>query len=415
VVENIKVKYLIVGGGVAGTTAAETLRQNDTEGSIAIVSDEPYPFYSRIMLSKPNFFLGKIPFETIFLKKENWYKEKNINFIGGVSANNLDPQKKIISLSDGRTIEYEKLLLAIGGCACRWQINGSDKKGVYYLRTLDEAKEIINALKAAQKAICIGGGFVSFETCELLRMRNIDTTLLVTEPYYWANLLDEESGLMIEDALQKGGVKIFKNETTEEVLGDEKVSGLRTKTDKKFEADMIIVGIGIMCPMNIFQKNGLAVGRGILANEYLETNLPDIWTAGDSAEFKDLILNEQIMLGNWVNAQAQGRIAALNMLGKKQPFRMVSFYTTTAFGLNIAFVGDVKVSGGVSIIKRGSREGGSFGRILIKDGEIIGATLMNRTNEMVPISKLIENNFKIFRHENELANINFDLKRLIKN
>ncbi len=409
----IKIKYLIIGGGVAGTTAAETLRQTDADGSIAIVSDEPHPFYSRIMLSKPNFFLGKIPFETIFLKKENWYKEKNIKFIGGVLANNLDSQKKIIFLSDGQTIEYEKLLLAIGGCARRWQIAGSDKKGIYYLRTLDEAKEIIDAIQTTQKAVCIGGGFVSFETCELLRMKNIDTTLLVMEPYFWANLLDEESGLMIEDAMQKGGVKIFKNETTEKVLGDEKVKGLKTKSGKEFEADMIVVGIGITCPLNIFQKNGLAVGRGILANEYLETNLPDIWTAGDSAEFKDVILNEQIMLSNWVNAQMQGKTAALNMLGKKQPFRMVSFYTTTAFGLNIAFVGDMKVGEGVSVIKRGSRESGSFGRLLIKNEKIIGATLMNRTNEMAPISKLIENNFKIIGHEKELADVNFDLKKLL--
>lgn len=411
--EIIKIKYLIIGGGVAGTTAAETLRQNDTDSSIAIVSDEPYPFYSRIMLSKPNFFLGKIPFENIFLKKENWYKEHNINFLGGVSASDLDSQKKIVSLSDGRTIEYEKLLLAIGGCARRWQISGSDKKGICYLRTLDEAKEVINAIKTAKKAICIGGGFVSFETCELLRMKNIDTTLLVMEPYFWANLLDEESGFMIEDAMQKGGVKIFKNETTEEILGDENIKGLKTKSGKKFEADLIVVGIGIMCPMNIFQKNGLAVARGILANEYLETNLPDVWTAGDSAEFKDVILNEQIMLGNWVNAQMQGKTTALNMLGKKQPFRMVSFYTTTAFGLNIAFVGDMKVSEGVRVIKRGSRESGSFGRLLIKNEKIIGATLMNRTNEMAFISKLIENNFKIIGHEKELADASFDLKKLL--
>ena len=118
--EIVKIKYLIIGGGVAGTTAAETLRQNDPAGSITIVSDEPYPFYSRIMLSKPNFFLGKIPFENIFLKKENWYKEHNINFMGGVSASDLDSQKKIVSLSNGQIIEYEKLLLAIGGCARRW-------------------------------------------------------------------------------------------------------------------------------------------------------------------------------------------------------------------------------------------------------------------------------------------------------
>lgn len=409
-------KYLIIGGGVAGTTAAETIRQNNPAGSIAVVSDEPYPFYSRLMLSKPNFFLEKIPFEQVFLKKEPWYTEQNIKLLSGKKVVGLNPAEKTVSLDDGMALQYEKLLLATGGEARRWdpaQVKGADKKGVYYLRDLDEGKEIIEAIKTAKSAVCIGGGFVSFETCELLRMKGIETTLLIMEPYYWANLWDETSGLIVEDYLLQGGVKVTKNELTEEVLGTDKVEGLRTKSGKEIPCDMIVVGIGIVCLLEPFKACGLDCGRGIKTNEYLETNLPDIWAAGDAAEFYDVVVGEPVQAGNWVNAQMQGRIAALNMLGKKQSFRMVSFYTTQGFGLTVAFVGDVRPLPERTTITRGSREAKSYGRLLLKDKELVGATLLNRTPEMTPISKLIEKDVDLSAHHTELADSNFDLKTLI--
>ncbi len=409
-------KYLIIGGGVAGTTAAETLRQNDPSGSIAIVSDEPHVFYSRIMLSKPNFFLEKIPFEQIYLKNEAWYKEQNIVFLGGKKAIGLNPAEKTVSLDDGTALQYEKLLLATGGEARRWdpaQIKGADKKGVYYLRDLDEGKEIMGAIKTAKRAVCIGGGFVSFETCELLRMKGIETTLLIMEPYYWANLWDETSGLIVEDYLLRGGVKVTKNELTEEVLGTDKVEGLRTKSGKEIPCDRIVVGIGIVCLLEPFKACGLDCGRGIKTNEYLETNVPDVWAAGDAAEFYDVVVGEPAQAGNWVNAQMQGRVAALNMLGKKQQFRMVTFYTAQGFGLTIAFVGNVRPLPDRTIITRGSKELKSYGRLLLKDKELVGATLLNRTQEMAPISKLIEKDVDLSARHAELADQNFDLKTLI--
>ncbi len=408
-------KYLIIGGGVAGTTAAETIRQNDPSGSIAIVSDEPHVFYSRIMLSKPNFFLEKIPFEQVYLKNEAWYKEQNVAFLGGKTAVSMNTSEKTVSLDDGTVLQYEKLLLAIGGYPRKWdpqKIEGSDKKGVCYLRTLEDAKKIIEGVKIAKSAVCVGGGFVSFEACELLRMKNIDTTLLIMEPHYWANVWDETSGLIVEDYLQKGGVKVLKNEETERVIGGDAVEAVRTKSGKEIPCQMVVVGIGITFPVGSF-KDCVDCGRGIKTNEYLETNAPDVWAAGDAVEFYDVVVGEPVQLGNWVNAQVQGRVAGLNMLGKKQPFRMVSFYTTQGFGLSIAFVGDVRPLPDRTIIARGSKESRSYGRLILKDKELVGATLLNRTQEMAPISKLIEKDVDLSAHHAELADPDFNLKTLI--
>ena len=410
----IQFKYLIIGGGVAGTTAAETIRQNDPIGSIAIVSDEPYFFYSRIMLSKPNFFLEKIPFEQIWLKNENWYRENKIEFLGGKKAIQLDPAQKIITLNTGEQIQYEKLLLAIGGYARQWPIAGADKEGICYLRNLDQAKKLIASVKTAKQAIAVGSGFISFEMCEMMRLAGLEVMLVMREPYYWYPLLDEDSGKMIEQALEKGGVKILPNSEVAQILGDKKLEGVILKDGTRIDCQLAVVGIGLQFELEWLKQAGLQTNRGILANEYLETNIPDIFTAGDVAEFQDLVLGEKVQLGNWVNAQMQGRIAALNMLGKKQPFKMVSFYTTQGFGINIAFSGDVRVDETRKVIKRGSPEINSYARLIIdKNNEIIGATFINRTQEIAPVNKLIETDFKVEGYEAKLADPNFDLKTLV--
>lgn len=405
-------KYLIIGGGIAGTTAAETIRQQDKEGSISIVSDEPHGLYSRIMLSKPNFFLEKIPFEKVWLKKESWYQEKNIKLIAGKKAVELDVSKKIIVLDDGMAIEYEKLLLAVGGCARKLTAIGFDKRNIFVLRTLDDAKGIIAATKKAKKAIAIGAGFVSFEMCEMLRMAKIDVTLLMREKRYWQYLLDETSGLMIEEALEKGGVNIMNETEVVEFYGEEKLEGAVLKDGRKIDCDLAIIGVGIQCLLSWIEGGGVKVGRGILANEFLETNVPDIWTAGDSAEFKDLILGETIQLGNWVNAQIQGKIVGLNMVGKKEPLKLVSFYTTQGFGITIAFVGDVRPEPGRIVINRGSRDMNSYARIIIAGDEVVGATLINRTQELGAISNIIKNDVKVTGKEKELSDPLFDLASL---
>ena len=173
-----KIKYLIIGGGVAGTTAAETIRQQDPEGSCAIVSDEPYRLYSRIMLSKPNFFLEKIPFDQIWLKQADWYIQNNIALMAGKKATALDTAAKTVTLDDGTALAYEKLLLATGSCVRRWDITGAEKQNIFYLRTLDDAKQIIAKVKSTKRAIVIGGGFVGFEMCDMLRLANIDVTFI---------------------------------------------------------------------------------------------------------------------------------------------------------------------------------------------------------------------------------------------
>ncbi|MBI5913566.1 NAD(P)/FAD-dependent oxidoreductase [Candidatus Azambacteria bacterium] len=416
-----KVKYLIIGGGVAGTTAAETIRQQDPAGSCAIVSDEPYRLYSRIMLSKPNFFLEKIPFDQIWLKQDEWYPKNNITLIAGKKATALDTAAKTVTLDDSTSIVYDKLLLATGTCVRKWNSKGADKQNVFYLRMLDDAKQIIAKVKSTRSAVVVGGGFVGFEMCEMLRLAGIDVTLIIREPHFWDPLLDKRSGTLIEAALEKGGVRIMRNSQVKEVIGGESVEGVTLADGATLPADMIVVGIGTYCRVEWTAGSGIKTNRGIVTDEYLATSAPDVWAAGDGAEFKDVILGEQIQLGNWANAQMQGRVAARNMCGAHEQFRLVSFYVTGGFGITIAFAGDIRPTEGLSpehvegreVIARNAADGNSFSRIILKNGKIIGATMINNTKELTALTKLIEKGADMADNKDKLSNASCDLKTLL--
>lgn len=410
-------KYLIIGGGVTGTIAAETIRQKDQKADIAIVSDEPYRFYSRIMLSKPAFFLGKISFDKIWLKTEEWYRENNIELLAGRKAIKLDAVKKTVILDNGEEINYEKLLLAVGGHSRKLEIPGSDKKGVLYLRNLSDAKDIMNAVKTAKKSVIVGGGFVGFEMCEMMRMAGVEVDLIIREKKFWEGVLDEAGSEIVENALQKNGVKIIRESEANEIIGAEKADGIMLsaqggsamggKSGKKISADIVLVSIGIFCPHTWVKEAGIVTGRGIAANEYLETNVKDIWTAGDSAEFTDVITCEQGYVGNWANAQLQGKVAALNMTGERQQFRFVSFCNSSGFGLNIAFIGDFKAGEGREVVSAASVADNLYRRLIIKNNKIIGAILINKMNEVTPIRERIEKGVDISSDKNNFKDINY--------
>jgi len=405
-------KYLIIGGGIAGTTAAETIRKNDAEGAIAIVSDEPYPLYSRVLLSKPAFVRGEQPLDSVWLKKQEWYDSNNIELMEGFSAVSLDGIAKKIVLSDGREVEYEKLLLATGAHARKWTIPGSDKMGIYYLRGLDDTKAIIEAVKTKKHAVLIGSGCVSFEIAEILRSLNIATTLVMREKYFSEPLLSEREGKMIESTLEKNGVKIIREMEVTEVLGNDEASGVVLKNGDRLECDMILCMIGVVYPTEWLVSSGIALDRGIIANEYLETSIPDVWTAGDIAEYKDTALKETLLCGNWMNSRGQGEVAGLSMVGKRTEYKAVTFQTSHGFGENIGFTGDTRVLPERTVIYRSDPEKNSLVRIIVRGGNIVGATLINRLSEMGTITKLIKESVNIAGKTEEMAKPEFDLKTL---
>jgi NAD(P)H-nitrite reductase large subunit len=408
-------KYLIIGGGIAGTTAAETIRGKDPEGSIAIVSDEPYPLYSRVMLSKPSFLLGKDDQQTnIWLKTPDWYEANRITLMSGQSATALDVAAKIVTVGT-EEVHYEKLLLALGAHARKWTVPGADKKGIYYLRTLDEAKGLAAAIATAKHVVVIGSSCVAFEAIDDLRVAGTEVTVVMLEKYFWEPMLDEAGGRIVEKALTDKGVKLMRQSEVQEVLGGENVEGVMTKNGEKLDCDMVLCGIGVVFPVDWVRTAGVGVDRGIVVNERLETSAPNVWAAGDSAKYNDIVITGQCMAGNWMSAREQGRVAGLNMAGAAESFKLVSFYTSHGFGLNVAFGGDIRILPDRVAITRTSADGTSHTRLILRGANIVGVTLVNRVFEMGTIVKLIETRVDVSAKLKELSDPEFDLKQLVPN
>jgi len=407
-------RYLIIGGGIAGTSAAETLRKRDSDGTIAIVTDEPHRLYSRVLLSKPAFLTGTQPFDSVWMKPKDWYETNRIELFSGRAATSLNPVTKSLSLDDGKTLQYEKLLIATGTHTREWNVPGAEKSGVHYLRTLDHAKAIIDDLqKGKKRAVMIGSACVTYEVADILRSRGIEVTEVMRENYFWEPALSKEEAGVVEGRLVEHDVTIIRNMEVREVLGDRDVAGVLLKNGKRIDCDMVFAFIGVVVPTDWLISSGMKLERGVLTNEYLETSIPDVWAAGDIARYKDVILDDNVMMGNWMSALKQGEMAAENMLGDKKRFELVSFHSSHGFDDMISFAGDGRAKDDREYILRGNAADRKLGRFILRGGRIVGATMVNRTQELATIVKLIMGHVDGSNKKTELADPNFDLKKLL--
>ncbi|PJA47518.1 hypothetical protein CO172_00980 [Candidatus Uhrbacteria bacterium CG_4_9_14_3_um_filter_36_7] len=382
-----KTTYLIIGAGIAGTTAAESIRSYDPDKHITLVTAEPYRAYSRVLLSKPGFFLEKIPFDRVWLKSSKWYSEQKIEYLTNKKAISLDCKKHLVTFEDQTLIEYEKLLLATGGLPKKLEIPWSDKKNIYYLQTLDQAKEIIAATKTAKKAVVVGGGFIAFEMCSLFCEAGMHVDLITRRSHFWNSTLETEGSLIIEQAMKNHGVTIYHETEIESIIGNKQVEKIILTNKKEIPCDLLLVGIGMEFSLDWISKAGINTHGGIIANEFLQTNEPNIWTAGDIAEFSDTLTGESLQYGNWVNAMRQGCYAGACMAGQPMPaFSFISSYTSSGFGLTLGFAGCVK-NGSNRIIKCQNQKNQKWSQFFYKNNRLVGALFINQPEELGKLIK----------------------------
>src|SRR3990167_6975883 len=418
------VDFLIVGGSAAGTTAAEVIRQLKPQASITIITDENHEEYSRVLI--PHYIRGKVSREQVFLKKPEWYEEKGIELIKGIKVIKLDSGGHGVDLSNGEQIGYKKLLIAIGGDVNRLNIAGSDLANILYLRTIKDADSVIEAAKKSKKGLVLGGGFVSLDFATGFRVNGVEKVVILTrDPYFWSGHLDPESGRLMKNLLLKNGVEIMTGEEADSFFGQEKVEGAVTKSGKKLEADIVGVGIGIKPDLEWLEKAGIKKNRAILTNEYLETNMADVYAAGDCAEFHDVFFERQHIMGNWANATSQGAAVGKTMVhsassgqvGQRTVYETISSYSDTFFDNSYSFIGVTDEKFADEVIVRGSVDQGKMARIFIKKmngiSRIVGATVINDPSEVAPISVAIKSKKDVAGFLNKLSDLNFDLKELL--
>ncbi len=407
-----KYKYLIIGSGIAGTTAAETIREGDRAGSIAIVSKEKYPLYSKVVL--PNFLEGEILEKEVFLRSKSSYKEKNIDLILDMEVLGLNVKNKKVILSGKKEISYKKLLIASGGSSKKLKIETVDKSETSYLQNFDDAINIKEKMLNSKNALIVGGGFNALEVAEAFYKNNIKTSILLRGDNLLGCAFDKESNELIRKNLQKREISLLFNEELKIINKNEKGKFIITKTNKKYFFDLLLVSIGVKRNTSFISNSGLKIDEGLLVDEFLETNKSGVFAAGDVAEFYDLILNKRVILRNWTSAFLQGKTAGLNMLGKKIVFRHISGYNVVNFGINISFLGDVSScsSENTILISRGDISKKERMQLFLRNGHLVGVTHVNMNREMGALVKLIENKVDLSLCLDKLRDSNFNLNKL---
>jgi len=434
------VDFLIIGGSAAGTTAAEVIRLFNPQSSVTIITDENHEQYSRVLL--PQYVRRKITREQVFLKKPTWYQEKNIELTKGTKAQKLDPLEHVITCANGESYKYGKLLIAIGGDVVSLTVPGADLKNIFYFRSIEDGDEIIKVGSQSRKAVIVGGGLISLDFATGFRANGVqEITILVREPYYWSDKLDQASSRILQNNLERNNVKVL---TGEEVVSFElkheqnqlnqglslsnlnqgqslenleNVGVVVTKSGKKFECDVVGVGIGIRSNLSWLEDSGLKFDGGIVTNEYLQTNVSDVYAAGDCAKFHDVIFDTQHTVGNWANATSQGHVAAKNMCGVRTVYETASSYSDTFFDGSYSFIGVTKADFADEVISRGSVAEGKMTRIFIKKmngiSRIVGATVINDPAEVAPLTTTVKNKIDILKFKNRLSDQAFDLKEML--
>ena len=403
----LKTDYLILGGGIAGVTAAETIRRQDKKTKIILVSAEPHLLYSRVLL--PNFLKKKLPREKLFLRSAKDFSEKNIEIISAAAAE-IIPDKKEIRLRDNSFISYQKLLIASGGYPTPWgEKKFADK--IFRLQTLDDADHLREKLDFIKKPVVIGGSFIVLEFLEIFIANNISPTLLLREKHFFHRQIDASGADILEENFRQYGVEIIKEDEVEKMeTANEDRLKITTKNKKKLNTDAFCAGIGLERFLD-FTGPRIAKGeRGVKTNEFLETSQKDIWAAGDIAEFYDIISEKHILAGNWTNAFLQGQRAGLNMTGDRKEFRSVPTYSLTNLGVQITALG--RTGDFKSAIIRSRPADKIHACVFTEKDTIIGATLLNSFQDKPVLSELIEKKINIKPYREKMANPDFDIKSI---
>jgi 3-phenylpropionate/trans-cinnamate dioxygenase ferredoxin reductase subunit len=342
-------RYVIVGNGFAGTTAAEQLRKHDPSCSILLFTDEPYTLYNRIAL--PPMLRKQVTEQKVIMRDLAWHEKLNIELHLETRVDCVVPEEKVVE-AGGKSFPYDAMLVATGGRPNPHPALGSDGGNVYNFQYMSDTKAISQELETAKAGVAIGGSFIAYELAEAFVSRKVETHWIMRGPYALSRMLDEVAGNLIDEAAKTDGVYMhYGDEITEFVRDNGLVKKIRTKNGGDIEAQCYGVGLGLRMNTEVLDGSGVDTSaNGILCDDGLETNVKGIFAAGDIADFFDPILEMRYRMGTWNNAGAHGKVVAQNMMGGSEKYHDVPEYssllfkgqTITQFGLSPEYRKDIE-------------------------------------------------------------------------
>jgi NAD(P)H-nitrite reductase large subunit len=367
----MRTKYLIVGNSAGGIGAVEAIRQVDKEGLLTIVSDEPYPAYSRPLISK--YLTGERSLEGILFRPTDFYGQNDIVFVPNRKVTLIEPGQQIVQLEEGDRITWERLLLAVGGKPIVPRMRGAGRRGIFTFTTLDDAKATAMFLDNAKKAVVIGGGLIGISVTEALVKRGVDVVVVEMKETILNTILDEHASLMAEEVLRQEGVEIITGHTVAEIRGGDRVEGVILDNGDAIACDLVLVAIGVSPRSELAVDAGIEVNRGIVVDRHMATNRPNVYACGDVAEAYDFVYDQNRLTPIWPNAYIGGRIAGYNMAGVETEYPGgTAMNSLNYFGTNITSAGMPTPPDDESYEVISKQKDSIYQKVILKDDFIVG-------------------------------------------
>jgi Uncharacterized NAD(FAD)-dependent dehydrogenases len=427
--QNSIIDYLIIGGGLAGATAAEELRKKDSQARIVLVTNEASIPYHRPPLSK-EYLRGEIKADGIYgeggvyVQLPQWYKEQRIELIENVAASTLDSRARTVQLANGQVLSFNNLLLATGGRPRTLSVPGADLPGSYLLRTLDDANKLRDQISKGKQIVIVGSGFIGLEVAASALSKGAKVTIVNPQERIWPTTISPTVSQFFQQTFEQHGATFkHKQHAVEFIAGHNghlravriaSVDNVGSKEQtQELPCDFAVVGIGIQLNTALAATGGLNIDprHGIIVDEHLETRVEGIFAAGDVAAYPDPIVG-RMHFEHWDNALASGQIAATNMLGNDEPYRHIPYFFSDQFDLSLNMLG-YPSSEDQSVI-RGDIKASKFTALYIKDGTLRAALMVNDDAQMDLLRDLIAAAAPV-KDITRLTDPQFDLNTLKQN
>jgi len=399
-------KIVIVGNGLAGTLAAKTVRELDQEAGIEIFGEEKYAYYPRPNLIE--FLAGRLPYEKLFAFPENWNVRQRIGLHFGERVARIRPDERKIETESGGAFAYDALLLASGARAVVPPLTGSGLKGVFVLRTLDDALAILDHLRTHAHVAVLGGGLLGLEIARAVRGRGASVCVVEFFDRLLPRQLDPAAAGILKHQIEKTGISVRVGAVSREILGAAEVRGIRFESGDEVEADLVVIAAGVKPELALAKDAGLTAERGIVVDDRLRTSRPEIFAAGDVAEHRGRVY------GIIPASFEQARAAAHNMLGMDLPYAgTVPSNTLKVAGLYVTSAGEVNPEArGHEVLVRSVPEDGLYKKIVLKEGRLVGAIWMGTKKGASEIGRLVALKKDVESRKGDLLEDTFDFAEM---
>jgi NADPH-dependent 2,4-dienoyl-CoA reductase/sulfur reductase-like enzyme len=348
-------QFVIVGGGLAGATAAQTLREEGFAGSIVVICAEHERPYERPPLSKGYLMAGQDR-DSVYVHPASWYAEQGVTLLTGVRVAAVDTAAHAVVTTDGSSLPYTKLLLATGSTPRRLPVPGAELDGVLYLRTLADADRLAPRLVEGAHVVVVGGGWIGLEIAAAARTAKAHVTVVETAALPLQRILGREVAEIFVGLHEANGVRVLTRRSVEAFRGGDRVESVELADGELLTADLVVVGIGVWPNIELAESAGIEVRNGVRTDASLRTSDPDIFAAGDIAEFEHPMLGRPLRVEHWANARTSGATAARAMLGQAVVHNDIPFFYTDQYDLGMEYRGHVEPGGYDRVVFRGSPE-----------------------------------------------------------